>query len=194
MKSWMQDALRRLLGPYFYAHWKFLALFLTFSLGWSLVRRIRLSRQSSEVGAVMRNIGFLPLDRVPIDRDDLKCFASPVGLGKAHNIVSGSVDGDEVVLFDSEFGDGRRQVALQTNAAFRLESSNLPDFSLQPKSALSSVLSALGKGIDFGDDSSFSRNYFLTGVDEAGVRAGFTPDFRRFFEGLERLDPKKNWH
>jgi hypothetical protein len=190
----MQNALQRVVEPYLFANWKFLAFFLTFSIAWSLVRRFRLSRQSSEVNAVMKGIGFVPLDKIPIDRDVLKRFASPVGLGRAHNIVGGSVDGNEVVLFDSEVGNRNRQVALQTNAAFRLTSSNIPDFSLQPKNVLGKTLSMLGRSIAFEDDSSFSRDYLLTGVDEAGVRACFTPKYRAFFEGLERFDSQRNWH
>ena len=50
-----------------------------------------------------------------------------------------------------------------------------------------------GKGIEFGDDA-FSRDYFLTSADESSVRLCFTPEFRKFFEGLEQYDPVKNWH
>jgi len=56
------------------------------------------------------------------------------------------------------------------------------------------VLTRLGKSVDFGPDSDFSRDYFLTSHDENRTRACFTPKFRDFFEGLERFDPKKTWH
>ena len=187
------DALQRALGPVL-GNWKILALFLTISFAWSLMRRGRWSRQSTAVNTVASTIGFVPLDESPIDRDELKSFEFPLGLGKVHNIIGGSVDGNEVALFDSEVSHPHGEPSFQTIAAFKLTGRNLPNFNLQPRSIAGKVLSVFGKGIQFGDDSAFSRDYFLTSTDESGVRACFTREFRKFFEGLEQYDSAKNWH
>jgi hypothetical protein len=187
------DAFQRALGPVL-GNWKILALFLTISFAWSLVRRARWSRQSAAVNTVAGTIGFVPLDELPIGHDDLKSFELPLGLGMLHNVIGGSVDGNEVVLFDTEVGHPHGEPTLQTIAAFKLTGSNMPNFNLQPRSVAGRVLSLFGKGIEFGDDSAFSRDYFLTSADESAVRACFTAEFRKFFEGLEQYDSAKNWH
>jgi hypothetical protein len=189
--STVQDSLHRLLGPLF-ANWKILGFLLAISFAWSLVRRIRWWRQSTKVNAVANNIGLVPLDKLPIERNELKSFEFPLGLGKPHNILTGSVNGNEVVLFDTEVAHSHGEPTLQTIAGFRLSASTLPDFTLQPKSVVGSVLTRLGKSIDYGDD--FSRDYFLTSADGSFARAYFRPEFREFFEGLERYDSKKKWH
>ena len=188
------DALHRLVEPFLSANWKILAALLATSFVWSQVRRVRWSQQQTKVDTVARAIGFVPLDELPIERVELKSFGFPLGLGKRHNIIGGSVDGNEVVLFDTEVGHPRGEPSLQTIAAFKLTGSKLPNFNLQPKSVAGRVLSVLGKDIEFGDDSAFSRDYFLTSADESVVRACFTPQFRKFFEGLEQYDSAKNWH
>jgi hypothetical protein len=58
---------------------------------------------------------------------------------------------------------------------------------------LGDVLTWFGKSIGFGG-SDFSHDYFLISADDAGTRACFTPEFREFFEGLDRFDSRKNWH
>lgn len=187
----VQDAIHRLLGRLF-ANWKIVGFLLVISFSWSLVRWFLWSRQRKKVNKVANDFGFVPLDKLPIQRNELRSFEFRLGLGRLHNILSGNVNGNEVVLFDTEVAPSRGEPSLQTIAGFRLSASALPDFTLQPKSALGSVLTRLGKSIDFGDD--FSRDYFLTSADGPGVRAYFTPEFREFFEGLERFDDKKNWH
>lgn len=173
-------------------NWKILALLLAISFGWSLRRRARWSRQSATVNTVARTIGFVPLEELPIGRDELKSFDFPLGLGKLRNIIGGSVDRNEVVLFDTEIGHPHAEPTLQTIAAFKLTGSSLPNFNLQPRSVAGRVLSVFGKGLEFGD--AFSRDYFLTSADQSSVRLCFTPEFRNFFEGLEQYDPVKNWH
>lgn len=186
-------AIQKLLGPVV-GNWKIMAVFVAIWIAGSLVRRGRWSRQSTTVNKVASTIGFVPLDKLPIDRDELKSFEFPLGLGKLHNIIGGSVDGNEVALFDTEVGHPHGEPTFQTIAAFKLTGSNLPNFNLQPRSIAGRVLSVFGKGIEFGDDSAFSRDYFLTSTEESGVRACFTPEFRKFFEGLEQYDSVKNWH
>ncbi len=188
----MQDALHRLLGPHF-TFWEFVAVAVALSYAWSLVRRFRWSRQHTEVNKVARNMSALPLDRLPLERDQLRSFDFPLALGAFHNIVSASANGHEIVLFDTEVAHPHSEPTLQTMAAFRLLGSPLPDFTLQPKNVLGGALTLLGKSVDF-PGSGFSRDYFLTSRDEAGTRACFTPEFHEFFEGLERFDSNKNWH
>jgi hypothetical protein len=187
------DALHTLSGPSLSANWKIFAVVLAISLAWSLVRRNRWSRQNTKVNTVATTIGFIPLDELPIERVELKSFDFLLGLGKRHNIIGGSVDGNEVVLFDTEVRHTRGEPSLQTIAAFKLTGSKLPNFNLQPKSVAGRVLSIFGKDIEFGD-SAFSRDYFLTSAEEPVARACFTPEFRQFFEGLEQFDSAKNWH
>ena len=79
-------------------------------------------------------------------RDELKSFELPLGLGKLHNIIGGSVDRNEAVLFDTEIGHPHGEPTLQTIAAFKLTGSNLPNFNLRPRSVASKVLSVFGKG------------------------------------------------
>ena len=146
MKTTVLDVLQRLFGPNLSAKWKILVLFLTISFVWSLMRRGRWSRQRTAVNTVAQTIGFVPLDELPIPRDELKSFELPLGLGKLHNIIGGSVDGNEAVLFDTEVGHTHGEPTLQTIAAFKLTGSNLPNFNLRPRSVASKVLSLFGKG------------------------------------------------
>ena len=189
MQNYFQQLLVWIHGP-----GKVVIVVLSLGFAYSLVRRFRWSKQSAQVSADARNSGALPLDTLPLQAHELKAFDFGLGLGSLRNIVQGNVNGNEVVLFDSEVGHPHAEPTLQTIAAFRLSGSALPDFTLQPKSVLGDVLTRLGKGIDFGPDSDFSRDYFLTSPDENLTRVCFTPKFRDFFEGLERFDSKKNWH
>ena len=176
------------------ANWKSVAAFLAFTLVFSMVRRLRWARQRTAADAVARGMGFVPLDGMPLERSELASLGFPFGHGTFRNIESGNINGKEVVLFDTEVNHPHGGPTLQTMAAFKFAGSNLPDFTLQPRSMLRDVSSLFGKSVDFGPESAFSRDYSLESPDEATARTCFTREFREYFEGLERYDSKKNWH
>ena len=189
----MLDVFHRLLGAWA-VNWQILALIVALGVGLSLVQRVRWSRQNAAVNVAAKDFGFVPLGILPIGPEELKSFHFPLGLGKTHNILGGSLDGREVVLFDTEVGHPHGDPTLQTIAGFKLTVSKLPDFTLCPKNVVGRLLSAFGKAVEFDDDSGFSRDYFVTAVDQSALRATFTLEFREFFASLERYDSAKSWH
>jgi hypothetical protein len=96
-RSWyivsvIQDALHRLLGPHF-AFWEFVG-------GRALERMVlgalvSLVSEHAEVNKVARNMSALPLDRWPLEREQLRSFDFPLALGTLHNIVIASANGHE---------------------------------------------------------------------------------------------------
>src|SRR5258708_23215304 len=66
------------------------------------------------------------LDRLPLEREQLRLFDFSLALGAFHKYRQCEREGHEVVLFDTEVAHPRRQQTFETMAAFRLLGSPLP--------------------------------------------------------------------
>jgi hypothetical protein len=100
-------------------------------------------------------------------------------------ILSGA-GAENVYFFDYFYvtGSGKhRRTHSFTPALFELSESILPDFELRPENFLDQIGEMIGfKDIDIDSFPEFSKNYRLTGPDEAAVRAFFTPAIANQFE------------
>ncbi|MCP3906199.1 MAG: hypothetical protein GY715_21450 [Planctomycetes bacterium] len=111
--------------------------------------------------------------------------------GHAGNVMSGTIEDLELLLFDYRYttGSGKnRSTHRQTVAAFRLDGAVLPEFKLRAERFYHKIAGVFGwKDIDFDEHPEFSKQYALSGTDEASVRAMFTPDVITFLESVPRL-------
>ncbi len=101
---------------------------------------------------------------------------------KATNVLSGSLDGEAVLLFDYRYvtGAGKsQQVHRHTVATFPESGAGLPDFELAPENILSRLAQAFGyHDIDFPEDHAFSKLFLLRGSDETAIRNAFNSELR----------------
>lgn len=119
---------------------------------------------------------------------------------KAHaeNILSGTVNGGEVLIFDyfcPTFAEEPSEPILQTVAAFRFPNAELPLFHLQTRTFLDKVpewvrrlLGARYKDVILHSNPEFSRRFLLQAKDVNAVRSLFTPEGASFLETLAETD------
>ncbi|HEU5262973.1 MAG TPA: hypothetical protein VFU41_16250 [Gemmatimonadales bacterium] len=101
--------------------------------------------------------------------------------GRCDHFITGRGDGGGFAAFEYSYpvGKSRRSFGVMH---WQGEEASLPKFSVAPEGFWQRVGQKLGlQDIDFPEDPDFSGAYQLQGVDEAAIRALFTPAVRRFF-------------
>lgn len=110
--------------------------------------------------------------------------------GRFSNVMTGSVSGLQIALFDYTYHQGK-SVVTQTLAAFT-QDLRLPAFELRAENVFDRIGEAFAhRDIDFDSHPEFSKRYFLRGPDEAATRQLFTPSLLTYFE---QIPVDKKWH
>jgi hypothetical protein len=82
----------------------------------------------------------------------------------------------------SEGGGKSRHREYRCGVIWESDDVSFPKFALEPEGWMSKVGQMFGQqDIDFVESPEFSNTYRLSGPDESGVRALFTPEIRQFF-------------
>lgn len=103
----------------------------------------------------------------------------------AHNLLTGAIGGQEVLIFDYEFRQGSDSGVTysQTVALLPNLKAALPVFRLVPETSDHKIAQWFGyQDIDFADYPEFSQLYLLRGPDEAAIRQAFGPPVLELFE------------
>ena len=105
---------------------------------------------------------------------------------KAVNAMFGKIEDVQARIIDYRYttGGGKSQsVHVQTVAAFGLDATPLPAFTLGPKGALHFLANLVGQAdIEFTSHAEFAHHYFLRGPSEAAVRTLFDDKVLAFFD------------
>ncbi len=106
------------------------------------------------------------------------------------NVMRGGTTDAEVVLCDYGYTSGKTGW-WQTVAAFPRAGRDLPHFEVRPERWAQKIGQRLGmQDIDFESHPQFSKEWLLSGQDEAAVRGLFSPDLLSFFEAV---DTRQRW-
>lgn len=114
-------------------------------------------------------------------------YADVVGMFKSgasqtwQDEISGEFNGRSFTAFEYHYVTGAGRSRMVFNRAmihWRLDGTSLPRFTLVPASTYLFRIGRDPMGIDFPEDTAFSKAYVLTGEDQAAVRGVFTPELR----------------
>ncbi len=110
---------------------------------------------------------------------------------RTFNVMRGTSHGRQLVVFDYHYKTGSGKHVhhhVQTVAFLRFDGVDLPRFWMRPQGVLDKLASLVGMhDVDFTDDETFSRRWFLKTDDEPAVRRLFTPRVRGQFPAEPRL-------
>jgi hypothetical protein len=114
-------------------------------------------------------------------------YADVVGMFKSgsrrtwRDEISGEFNGRSFTAFEYQYVIGAGSWRMVFNRAmihWRLDGTSLPRFTLVPASTYLFRIGRDPMGIDFPEDTAFSKAYVLTGQDQAAIRGVFTPELR----------------
>jgi hypothetical protein len=100
--------------------------------------------------------------------------------------ISGQFNGRPFTAFEYRFGEGAGRMRFAYTEAvmhWRLTGLLLPKFTMTPTETYLFRIGKTPGDVDFPDDASFSKEYFVTGQDEAAIRGLFTQPLREAITG-----------
>jgi hypothetical protein len=124
---------------------------------------------------------------VPQRKDATVPYEDVVGMfkgGTSHawrDEISGQLNFRPFTAFEYQYVTGAGRSRMVFNRAmihWQLDGTPLPRFTLVPASTYLFRIGRDPKGIDFPEDTAFSKAYVLTGEDQAAIRGVFTPELR----------------
>jgi len=161
----------------------------------SLISNYFEQQRTKKIEELARSNGFT-FRHTPTAADNdlpIGCYLAETGRDPAVSNVLEVCRTDELnfVLFEYEFtvGYGKSQhTPHQTIAKMRSPLLKLPSFLLFPETIFSKIAVMFGQtDVNFSDSPEFSDRYILRGLDEAALRAIFSPALRNALTPLDHL-------